>query len=152
MWPQIAPSYLAGEHTTKEHPDTVGGAMLTGIREAAHALRLLRDLQAGGDGELGAKKKARRRAGSASEDGERGGRGGWEGAGPGGRDAAARGLAALQRLFGSDQACQIGRCRAPARGPSVALAQARALSALKASCSSLLGGSVALARCCAGSF
>ena len=26
----------AGEHTCKEHPDTVGGAMLTGMREVGH--------------------------------------------------------------------------------------------------------------------
>ncbi|KAK9903424.1 hypothetical protein WJX75_005208 [Coccomyxa subellipsoidea] len=31
----------AGEHTCKEHPDTVGGAMLTGMREAVRALHLL---------------------------------------------------------------------------------------------------------------
>ncbi|KAL3151309.1 hypothetical protein ABBQ38_013146 [Trebouxia sp. C0009 RCD-2024] len=33
---------FAGEHTCKEHPDTVGGAMLTGVREAVRALRMLR--------------------------------------------------------------------------------------------------------------
>ena len=33
---------IPGEHTCKEHPDTVGGAMLTGMREAARALGLLR--------------------------------------------------------------------------------------------------------------
>ena len=32
---------FAGEHTIKEHPDTVGGAMLSGIREAARALEIL---------------------------------------------------------------------------------------------------------------
>ena len=32
---------FAGEHTCKEHPDTVGGAMLTGLREAAIMLRPL---------------------------------------------------------------------------------------------------------------
>jgi hypothetical protein len=32
---------FAGEHTCKEHPDTVGGAMLTGLREAMRALHLL---------------------------------------------------------------------------------------------------------------
>lgn len=31
--------YFAGEHTCKEHPDTMGGAMLSGIREAARILR-----------------------------------------------------------------------------------------------------------------
>lgn len=33
---------FAGEHTCKEHPDTVGGAMLTGVREAVRALRMLK--------------------------------------------------------------------------------------------------------------
>ena len=46
MWPQIAPSYLAGEHTTKEHPDTVGGAMLSGLREAARLLDQAADEEA----------------------------------------------------------------------------------------------------------
>ena len=32
---------FAGEHTCKEHPDTVGGAMLTGWRAARHALHLM---------------------------------------------------------------------------------------------------------------
>ena len=32
----------AGEHTCKEHPDTVGGAMLTGVREAVRAFHALR--------------------------------------------------------------------------------------------------------------
>ncbi|KAK9826354.1 hypothetical protein WJX81_001448 [Elliptochloris bilobata] len=41
---------FAGEHTCKEHPDTVGGAMLTGMREAVRALSLLR----GDDGRFGA--------------------------------------------------------------------------------------------------
>ena len=31
----------AGEHTCKEHPDTVGGAMLTGVREAVRAFHAL---------------------------------------------------------------------------------------------------------------
>lgn len=31
----------AGEHTCKEHPDTVGGAMLSGMREAVRAVHLL---------------------------------------------------------------------------------------------------------------
>ena len=31
----------AGEHTCKEHPDTVGGAMLTGMREAVRAFHML---------------------------------------------------------------------------------------------------------------
>ena len=31
-----------GEHTCKEHPDTVGGAMLTGVREAVRAFHALR--------------------------------------------------------------------------------------------------------------
>ena len=30
---------FAGEHTCKEHPDTIGGAMLSGLREAARILR-----------------------------------------------------------------------------------------------------------------
>jgi lysine-specific histone demethylase 1 len=33
---------FAGEHTCKEHPDSVGGAMMSGLREAARALQLLR--------------------------------------------------------------------------------------------------------------
>ena len=31
---------FAGEHTCKEHPDTVGGAMLSGLREAVRILSL----------------------------------------------------------------------------------------------------------------
>lgn len=38
---------FAGEHTIKEHPDTVGGAMLSGLREAVRALHWL----SGGDEE-----------------------------------------------------------------------------------------------------
>ena len=34
---------FAGEHTIKEHPDTVGGAMMSGVREAARALEILQD-------------------------------------------------------------------------------------------------------------
>jgi hypothetical protein len=33
---------FAGEHTCKEHPDSVGGAMLSGLREASRAVQLLR--------------------------------------------------------------------------------------------------------------
>ncbi|KAK9805594.1 hypothetical protein WJX72_006757 [[Myrmecia] bisecta] len=40
---------FAGEHTCKEHPDTVGGAMLTGLREAVRALHMLK----GDDDETG---------------------------------------------------------------------------------------------------
>lgn len=37
--PQVGPRLLfAGEHTAREHPDTVGGAMLSGLREAARFL------------------------------------------------------------------------------------------------------------------
>ena len=32
----------AGEHTCKEHPDTVGGAMLTGLREAVRVFHMLK--------------------------------------------------------------------------------------------------------------
>ena len=32
---------FAGEHTCREHPDTVGGAMLTGWRAARHALHVM---------------------------------------------------------------------------------------------------------------
>lgn len=32
----------AGEHTCKEHPDTVGGAMLTGLREAIRVFHMLK--------------------------------------------------------------------------------------------------------------
>lgn len=36
---QVGPRLLfAGEHTAREHPDTVGGAMLSGLREAARFL------------------------------------------------------------------------------------------------------------------
>jgi monoamine oxidase len=35
--------FFAGEHTCQEHPDTVGGAMLTGMREASRILELLDD-------------------------------------------------------------------------------------------------------------
>lgn len=38
----------AGEHTCKEHPDTVGGAMLTGMREAIRAFHMLRGEEAFG--------------------------------------------------------------------------------------------------------
>lgn len=34
-------------HNFQEHPDTVGGAMLTGVREAVRALSLLRGDDAG---------------------------------------------------------------------------------------------------------
>jgi monoamine oxidase len=33
--------FFAGEHTCKEHPDTVGGAMLTGWRAARHTLHVM---------------------------------------------------------------------------------------------------------------
>ena len=33
---------FAGEHCCKEHPDTVGGAMLSGWRAARHAMRAMR--------------------------------------------------------------------------------------------------------------
>ena len=32
--------FFAGEHTCREHPDTVGGAMLTGLREASRILEM----------------------------------------------------------------------------------------------------------------
>jgi len=32
--------FFAGEHTCQEHPDTVGGAMLTGLREASRILEM----------------------------------------------------------------------------------------------------------------
>jgi len=32
---------FAGEHTLKEHPDTVGGAMMSGVREAVRAIEIL---------------------------------------------------------------------------------------------------------------
>lgn len=36
---QVGPRLLfGGEHTAREHPDTVGGAMLSGLREAARFL------------------------------------------------------------------------------------------------------------------
>lgn len=39
--PQVGRRVLfAGEHTAREHPDTVGGAMLSGLREAARVLDL----------------------------------------------------------------------------------------------------------------
>lgn len=34
---------FAGEHTAREHPDTVGGAMLSGLREAARVLDMAAD-------------------------------------------------------------------------------------------------------------
>ena len=33
---------VAGEHTCKEHPDTVGGAMLTGLREGVRVFHMLK--------------------------------------------------------------------------------------------------------------
>ena len=42
--------FFAGEHTCQEHPDTVGGAMLTGLREASRILEL-DDADAEADGE-----------------------------------------------------------------------------------------------------
>jgi len=39
---------FAGEHTIKEHPDTVGGAMLSGLREAARAIEILEGDKRGG--------------------------------------------------------------------------------------------------------
>ena len=51
---------FAGEHTTKEHPDTVGGAILTGVREAAHALRILRGGDDGGGGGSGGESERER--------------------------------------------------------------------------------------------
>ena len=33
--------FFAGEHTCKEYPDTVGGAMLTGLRSAKSVLAVL---------------------------------------------------------------------------------------------------------------
>ena len=32
--------FFAGEHTCREHPDTVGGAMLTGLREASRVINM----------------------------------------------------------------------------------------------------------------
>ena len=44
--PQVRRRVLfAGEHTLKEHPDTVGGAMLSGLREAVHAVQLIEGLR-----------------------------------------------------------------------------------------------------------
>lgn len=37
---------FAGEHTAREHPDTVGGAMLSGLREAARLLDMAADEEA----------------------------------------------------------------------------------------------------------
>jgi len=37
---------FAGEHTAREHPDTVGGAMLSGLREAARVLDLAAEEEA----------------------------------------------------------------------------------------------------------
>ncbi|CAG9461694.1 unnamed protein product [Pedinophyceae sp. YPF-701] len=44
--PHGARVLFCGEHTTRTHHDTVGGAMLTGMREAARVVRLLRGEQA----------------------------------------------------------------------------------------------------------
>lgn len=38
--------FFAGEHTCREHPDTVGGAMLTGMREASRIIEILSDPRA----------------------------------------------------------------------------------------------------------
>lgn len=35
--------FFAGEHTCREHPDTVGGAMLTGLREASRIIAMASD-------------------------------------------------------------------------------------------------------------
>ncbi|KAI8463519.1 MAG: flavin-containing amine oxidoreductase-domain containing protein, partial [Monoraphidium minutum] len=62
---------FAGEHTTKENPDTVGGAILTGMREAAGALRLLRGGGGGGGGEEGEAKAKRRKTDDGGSKDER---------------------------------------------------------------------------------
>lgn len=53
---------FAGEHTIKEHPDTVGGALLSGMREAGRALGVLRGASGGALGAAGgAGRKEKRR-------------------------------------------------------------------------------------------
>ncbi|KAL4428259.1 hypothetical protein ABPG75_002348 [Micractinium tetrahymenae] len=50
---------FAGEHTAREHPDTVGGAMLSGLREAARLLDMAADEEAE-EGEAGVEVKEER--------------------------------------------------------------------------------------------
>ena len=62
--------FLTGDQHLQEHPDTVGGAMLTGMREAVRAIHLLRgDSSSGAEAELDAipieaPKKKRRKVGN----------------------------------------------------------------------------------------
>lgn len=90
-------SRAAGEHTTKDHPDSVGGAILTGLREAANALRLLKG---GGADEEPAAAKGKRRKGEEEGEG-RGRRGRGRGRRRRGGRSAGRGAAALEDLSAS---------------------------------------------------
>jgi hypothetical protein len=65
---------FAGEHTIKEHPDTVGGALLSGMREAGRALGVLRGASGGALGAAGgAGRKEKRRIAEGEGPGGRGG-------------------------------------------------------------------------------
>ena len=72
--------FFAGEHTCQEHPDTVGGAMLTGLREASRILEMDNADEEDGAGVGGealvSKKRKAVRAGAERETGKANGAGG----------------------------------------------------------------------------
>lgn len=69
---------FAGEHTARDHPDTVGGAMLSGIREAARLLDQAADEEAeAAEAGAGAKEEREVRWGRRGGAGEGGDWGRW---------------------------------------------------------------------------
>eukprot|EP00887_Chlorella_sp_A99_P004915 scaffold4.g4915.t1 len=133
---------FAGEHTIKEHPDTVGGAMLSGLREAVHALQLVEADAAerraagvgAGAGAAPAAPAARKRRAAAGGAGGGGGEeeseedeGGWEEGGrplksaPGERGARADVFAAMGSLgktWEAAHACRGGQLKRSKSGGS----------------------------------